>query len=146
MKIRTLLLGIFAILAFTACDDFLDITGTVPTIMRAPGGFHDKFAKAKVGLPLIHWSLSSGDATDDHSTAKYRMITHTIINQTVGGTVVLMHDLNYESPRYTHDILEGLEKKNILCVTVEELFLHYGVPLEENVMYLGCTGVTPPPY
>lgn len=123
-----------------------EVTGSVPHIMRAPGGFHDKFARAKVGLPLIHWSLSSGDATDDHSTAKYRMITHTIINQTVGGTVVLMHDLNYESPRYTHDILEGLEKKNILCVTVEELFLHYGVPLEENVMYLGCTGVTPPPY
>ena len=35
-------------------------------------------------------------------------------------------------------ILENLENKNILCVTVDELFDHYGVPLLPNQVYTSC--------
>ena len=34
--------------------------------------------------------------------------------------------------------LEFLESKNFLCVTVDELFDHYGVILEPNQVYYGC--------
>ena len=46
-----------------------------------------------------------------------------------------MHDLNSLSSRYTRDILAHLNQNGYLCVTVEELFEHLGVPLEDNVVY-----------
>ena len=39
---------------------------------------------------------------------------------------------------YSEMILQNLESRNFLCVTVDELFDHYGVPLLPNREYTGC--------
>lgn len=127
-------------------QDLMAVTGTVPTIMRAPGGSYGKFQAAQTGLPLIQWDVLTGDATTEKTYAKMRSIANTGKAQTKAGSVVLMHDLNYQSPQYSQEILEELERKNILCVTVEDLFLHYGVPLEPDMPHYSCADLIPPEY
>lgn len=119
----------------TQFDTLMDsIIGVRPAYMRAPGGHSSQFTKAEAGLPVIHWSLSSSDA--DNSNVD--QIASRVIYGARDGDVVLMHDLNPLSTEYSTMILEELEKRNFLCVTVDELFSHYYVPLKPNEVYWGC--------
>lgn len=43
------------------------------------------------------------------------------------------------------DILDRLEERNILCVTVEELLIHYGVTPEGDKAYFGFENQPVPP-
>ena len=110
------------------------LVGVRPAYMRAPGGLSAAFIKANVGLPLIDWSLTSHDA----GSTNEKEVGKQVSSNARDGDVVLMHDLNPLSYKYTEIILEHLEAKNILCVTVDELFDHYGVPLLPNQNYTGC--------
>lgn len=112
------------------------VTGAVPTYMRAPGGHYEQFIRAKVGLPLLQWSLNSSDA--GRGPEKVNSIAWKVISAAQPGAVVLMHDLNANAWAYTQIILPELEKRGFLCVTVDELFAHYGVPLEADTVYFGC--------
>ncbi len=117
-------------------DTLMDaIIGVRPAYMRAPGGHSEAFVNADVGLPVIHWSLISTDA-DTNSTAD--QVAGRVIYGAQDGGVVLMHDLNPLSPEYSDLILQELEKRDFLCVTVDELFDHYGVALEPNHVYWSC--------
>lgn len=115
--------------------EFSSITGALPSAMRAPGGNYKNYAKAPVNLPLIQWSVVSDDASADHSEQRYRRIVGTVCNRAEPGAVVLMHDMNYQCPEYTEEILQFLEQNDFLCVTVDELFLHYGIELQPNQVY-----------
>ena len=114
-----------------------DICGAVPTVMRAPGGLYGPYQTAKTGLPLIQWSLISGDASDDKHVNNASTIAGNVRSGTKAGSIVLMHDLNQASAQYTKDILDRLEERNILCVTVDELLIHYGIEAQENQVYFG---------
>lgn len=110
------------------------VTGTRPTYMRAPGGKFKRFIDAQVGLPLIQWSVLSGDAGSD----KVNSVAGTVLNNAEDGAVVLMHDLNSHAHEYTALILPELERQGYLCVTVDELFAHYGIPLLPDTLYYSC--------
>ena len=112
-----------------------NVVGIRPAYMRAPGGHSELFINADAGMPLIHWSVNSSDAGNDNVGA----VADKVSGAARDGAVVLMHDLNPASWQYTDLILQKLEKKNYLCVTVDELFDHYGVPLLPNREYKGCT-------
>ena len=79
----------------------------------------------------MHWSLAAGDSGNGQT----KSIVPRVLNQIDHGDIVLMHDLNSECPRYTNKILTSLCEQGYLCVTVEELFIACGVPLEENRVY-----------
>lgn len=111
-----------------------EIVGVRPAYMRAPGGHFQAFINAEVGLPLIQWSIISTDAGSDQ-VAK---IVATVKGNAKDGSVVLMHDINPKAYQYTDEILTDLENRGFLCVTVDELFDLYGVPLLENQVYYSC--------
>ena len=113
-----------------------EVIGVRPAYMRAPGGHSESFTKADVGLPVIHWTLISSDA--DPEKTDVDQIAGRVIYGAKDGGVVLMHDLNPACAVYTEMILNELENRDFLCVTVDELFDHYGVPLEPNQIYHGC--------
>lgn len=114
--------------------DLNAIIGTRATYMRAPGGKFQRFINSKAGLPLIQWSVISGDAGKDN----VRGIAATVINNARDGAVVLMHDLNSHAWEYTEIILPELENRGYLCVTVDELFDYYGVELLPDTVYYSC--------
>lgn len=113
----------------------LPIIGVSPATMRAPGGHFKQFIAAQAGLPLIQWSVISGDAGSKDAGK----ISSRVIGSAKDGAVVLMHDINNKVSQYSASILPALEKKGFLCVTVEELFSHYGVTLEGDQVYYDCT-------
>ena len=110
------------------------ITGHTVSYMRAPGGNFKKYVDGEIGLPLIQWSVVSGDVNNSN----YESVAGTVLYHAEDGAVVLMHDLNPLSFKYTEIILPELAKRGYLCVTVDELFSHYGIPLQENTVYYSC--------
>ncbi|MDO5328058.1 MAG: polysaccharide deacetylase family protein [Clostridia bacterium] len=116
-------------------DQLMDsIVGIRPEYMRAPGGMYGKFIAADANMPLIQWSINSSDSGNEN----VMQVAQTVINNARDGGVALMHDLNPRVYQYAEIILADLEARNYLCVTVDELFDHYGVPLEPNQVYYGC--------
>lgn len=114
-----------------------DAIGVAPMMMRSPGGMDDFYVKNAVGYPIIHWSLASGDS----GNGKAKTIAPRVLRQVGHGDIVLLHDLNAESPRYTATIVSSLTEQGYLLVTVEELFSAMGVPLENNRVYFSPTRV-----
>lgn len=110
------------------------VTGSTATCMRAPGGNFRRYIEADVGLPIIQWSVNPSDA--DYSN--YESIAKTVLKHAEPGSVVLMHDLNPLAFRYTELLVPELENRGFLCVTVDELFAHYGVSLEGSTLYYSC--------
>lgn len=111
--------------------ELADVIGLEPAMMRSPGGMDEFYTGREIGYPIIHWSLASGDS----GNGKTKSIVPRVLNQIGHGDIVLMHDLNVESPRYTAKILSSLNQQGYLCVTVEELFSAMGVEMENNRVY-----------
>ena len=103
-------------------------TGVPPTLMRAPGGSEDGY---DMGYPLIHWSLATGDSSNDNVEEIVERTKWSVKE----GTIVLMHDINANCSRYTREIVESLTDRGFLLVTVQELFLDAGIPLEDGMVY-----------
>lgn len=114
-----------------------EICGTVPSMMRAPGGIIGQYQSAQIGLPLIQWSLVSGDASKRAHVNQPDAIAGNVRKNTVAGSIVLLHDMNQYAGQYSKEFLDTLEERNILCVTVEELMLHYGVEPQGDQAYYG---------
>lgn len=104
------------------------VTGVPPTLMRAPGGSEDGY---DMGYPLIHWSLATGDSSNDNVEEIVERTKWSVKD----GTIVLMHDINANCSRYTREIVESLTDRGFLLVTVQELFLDAGIPLEDGMVY-----------
>ena len=122
------------------CDEMVEVTGTIPTMMRAPGGYADPFIRAEIGLPLIHWTTSSGDGNGnrEYNESAHRMIAGNVGVGAQDGAVILMHDLRPTCYQYLAMSLEKLEERGFLCVTVEELFDSCGIRLQPNTVYSGA--------
>ncbi|MBQ8312059.1 MAG: polysaccharide deacetylase family protein [Clostridia bacterium] len=122
------------------CDEMVEVTGTIPTMMRAPGGYADPFIRAEIGLPLIHWTTSSGDGNGNRefNESAHRMIAGNVGVGAQDGAVILMHDLRPTCYQYLAMSLEKLEERGFLCVTVEELFDSCGIRLQPNTVYTGA--------
>lgn len=114
-----------------------EIIGVVPTMMRAPGGRYNHYLRQGMDYPLIQWSLASGDSGNPH----VKKIAQRVIGNMKDGDVILMHDINEGCPRYAKQVLENFESRGIMCVTVEELFIHAGVPLESGHVYQSPTRI-----
>ncbi|MBQ6256055.1 MAG: polysaccharide deacetylase family protein [Clostridia bacterium] len=110
------------------------VVGVRPAYMRAPGGQAAAFISAGVDMPMINWSLNSHDAGNKNVDK----VATQVSSNARDGDVVLMHDLNSVAYMYIEIILENLDAKNLLCVTVDELFDHYGVPMLPNQTYTSC--------
>lgn len=108
------------------------VVGVRPTMMRAPGGLEQPFLDAGIDLPLIHWSVSSGDAYPDKTTDE---IYRTVVNAATDGQVILMHDGHSGCSAYLRKVLPLITQNGVLCVSVDELYRLYGVELEPNKVY-----------
>ncbi|MBR4082621.1 MAG: polysaccharide deacetylase family protein [Clostridia bacterium] len=119
--------------------EIAEITGSIPTMVRAPGGYEEPFILADIGLPLIHWSCAAGDGTKNrpYDTADQNTIARNVGGGAQDGAVVLMHDLRRQCHQYLKLVLQRLEQRGFLCVTVEELFDAQGIALEPNAVYYG---------
>lgn len=118
-------------------EELSDLVGVVPHFFRVPGG-NEKYAQGgDYGMPLMHWSLSSGDAGNPN----VERIVNRVIYGAKDGDVILMHDINEYCPRYLEKILNTLTDRGFMFVTLEELFASQGVTPQPNVTYMTPTEI-----
>ena len=115
-----------------------EIIGLKPAYMRAPGGYCRSYLNAGANLPMIQWSVTSTDA----GSQNVAQVIGIVKGKTVPGSIILMHDLNPIAKEYVEPVLQYLEEKNYLLVTVAEMYEMYGSPLQDGEIYYSCEELT----
>lgn len=105
---------------------------------RAPGGQWENMAAAQMGWPLIMWTVEAADWQGDSGPDPNRTARNIVAGVDDGG-IILMHDLKRNSPKATEMIIRDLQEKGYMFLTVDELFVMDGVPLEPDTPYWRCT-------
>jgi peptidoglycan/xylan/chitin deacetylase (PgdA/CDA1 family) len=105
--------------------------GLGPLMLRAPYGIFDYFIKAKVNLPLIEWDVDTKDWTGKSSAA----VLNVVKKEVKEGSIILMHDIKDHTPESGRLAAEWLYDNGYMCVTVEDLFMHYGREMVPNKIY-----------
>ena len=110
-----------------------DTIGVYPTLLRPPYGNYNKTVSRNAGLPMIYWSVDTLDWK--HKKTKY--VEKSILRQSKGWDIVLLHDIHKTSVNGFIKALPKLKKRNYELVTVSELYQIYGKKLKDVVMYYG---------
>ena len=105
--------------------------GLGPLMLRAPYGIFDYFIKAKVNLPLIEWDVDTKDWTGKSSAA----VLNVVKKEVKEGSIILMHDIKDHTTESGRLAAEWLYDNGYMCVTVEDLFMHYGQEMVPNKIY-----------
>ena len=110
------------------------IIGVGPTKMRSPGGNELNYINAGVTLPLIHWSMISGDSEAATQNDIRGVARHTAMAK--DGDIVLCHDGNSKAGQYAQGYLPKLiNERNYLLVTLEDLCVLRGAELLPAEVY-----------
>ena len=118
------------------CDKALTAAiGLTAKYDRVPYGLYPKMVKAKVGWPLIQWSLDTYDWRGRTTAQVLSAVTHQIED----GDIILCHDIKDNTPESARRIVKYLEDHGFLLLTIDELFAKDGVTLEPNEVYYRCT-------
>ena len=117
----------------TGKDIIKDTIGIYPTLLRPPYGNYNKTVSKNAGVPMIYWSVDTLDWK--HKKTKY--VTKSILRQSKGWDIVLLHDIHKTSVEGFIKALPKLKKNNYELVTVSELYQIYGKKLKAGTMYYG---------
>ncbi len=113
------------------------IIGIAPLFCRPPGGQWRNMAEAKLGWPLILWSVDAEDWRGDSGPDPKQTAGNITAGATDGG-IILMHDLKRNSIEASRMFIERLQEKGYIFLTVDELFAMGGVALEPDTPYWRC--------
>jgi len=112
-------------------DTLSKLTGTTPLMLRPPYGLDEPFREAKVNLPIIQWDVDTKDWTGKSSNG----VLSVVKSDTKDGSIILMHDIKEKTPESAKLVAEWLRNNGYVCVTVEDLFEHFGVEMVPNRVY-----------
>lgn len=115
-------------------DLLYELTGEGVSLFRAPGGTYPPWVEAKIGLPLVEWSVD----TYDYTGKNYKKIFYSVRNNAQDGDIILMHDTGLQMFKAVPLIARWLTDNGFLMVTVEELAQAQNVKLEPDVVYHRC--------
>lgn len=105
--------------------------GEPARLFRAPGGTYPPWAEAKIGMPIIQWSVD----TYDYRGLKPINILYNVRKNVQDGDIILMHDTGNQLFKALPDICKYLHDNGYLTVSVEELAIAQGVEMEPDVVY-----------
>lgn len=112
-------------------EQLQQLLGRGAAFFRAPGGVYPPWAEAKIGLPIIQWSLD----TYDYTGKPARRIFYSVRNKAQHGDIVLLHDTGYQTHKAIPLIGEWLTNNGFMMVSLEELAAYYGIKPKANEVY-----------
>ena len=119
-----------------------EVIGVPVRYARAPGGQWGPMAEAKMGWPLIQWTVEAADWKGESGPDPV-ITADNIVAGTDDGGIILMHDLKRNSPKAARMFIQRLQEEGYIFLTIDELFAKDGVVLEPDKAYWRCTdGVT----
>jgi peptidoglycan/xylan/chitin deacetylase (PgdA/CDA1 family) len=103
-------------------DAIKNATGTVPTLMRPPGGSITNDRVKASGYSVILWNVDSEDwKHKKNDQSEVDAIVSNVMNNVSDGSIVLMHELYENSYKAFCVIIEQLYAQGYEVVTVSEL-------------------------
>ncbi len=115
-------------------NKMIDAIGIPTRYNRVPYGLYNQMIRAKVGWPLIQWSVD----TYDWRGRSTNTIMNNIRKQFTDGDIVLLHDIKELTPETTTTLIRWLEEQGYILLTVDEIFAKDGVVLKPDVVYYRC--------
>lgn len=116
------------------------LTGLPPVMMRPPGGGWRTYRKAGCEMPMILWSVNSGDATLDENAIEDVTRCFGCAAGAGDGDIVLFHDARKFSGELAERCMDRFEENNMLLVTVNDLCALRGIPPENGLNLESCPG------
>lgn len=117
----------------------IDAIGIPARYNRVPYGLYNQMIDAKVGWPLIQWSVDTYDWRGRYVST----IMSNIKPQFTDGDIVLMHDIKDNTPNLITTLIPWLQEQGYMILTIDELFAKDGVELKPDTVYFHCEdGVT----
>ena len=115
------------------------IIGTVPVMMRPPGGYWKAYINAGSQLPMIMWSINSQDASDTTGDSDKDMYAcYSCALSAKDGDIVLFHDMKSFAGKLAEKCMKRFEEKNMLLVTLNDLFALRGVSAGAGMTIYSC--------
>ncbi len=108
-----------------------ELTGREFTLWRSPGGNYDQRVLDCIALPHIYWSVDTRDWESRNANSIYWQI----VNNTVDGSIVLMHDIYGSTVEGAIMGLNALMAAGYEFLTVSELLARDGDPAQNCVNY-----------
>lgn len=96
-----------------------EITGVKVEYIRPPYGIWNESLENVVNLTPILWTVDSSD----WNTQDVNQIVEYVVNEVESGDIILMHDIYETSVAAAFEIIDRLEKKGFVFVTVDELMI-----------------------
>lgn len=97
-----------------------DVTGVKPTLFRPPYGNFDQDVQSVIhdsGQSIVLWSVDTVDWDNKNANTIY----HNITQDTVPGSIILMHDIHTTSADALPKILQYFNEQGYQLVTVSEI-------------------------
>ena len=116
---------------YAASNMLMNVTGQRFTLWRTPGGDFDERVLRCIHLPHIYWSVDTRDWATRNADAVYK----SIINNTVDGSIILMHDLYPSTIEGAKRALDDLLAAGYEFLTVSELLARDGSPAQNCSTY-----------
>jgi len=110
---------------------FTNILGTVPPFTRPPYGSYNATVGQALGQPMILWSVDPRDWADRNAA----VVCTRVVNATVDGSIVLVHDIHATTVDAVPCIINELKARGFEFLTVSELAAARGVPLVNGQAY-----------
>lgn len=107
------------------------ITGTAPTIYRAPGGATNSRVRSNIAKPHIFWSIDTLDWKHRNS----QKTINSVLNNVRDGDIILMHDIHKPTMQAALYLIPELKKRGYQMVTVSELAKYKGVNMKNGITY-----------
>ena len=115
-----------------------NMIGTVPIMMRPPGGQDRLFRTAGCTLPMILWETNSQDAAKGDIYPEDMISCSGNALGAKDGDIVLFHDVKNYAGELAELCMKRFEEWNILLVTVNDLCAVRGVSLEDGLVLRSC--------
>ncbi|MCL2235460.1 MAG: polysaccharide deacetylase family protein [Defluviitaleaceae bacterium] len=113
-----------------------DITGEKPTLLRPPfGALNDMVldVSREMGMAVALWSV---DPQDWRYLDYYATKAH-VIDRSVEGSVILLHDIHEISIYAAIYAIDNLMERGYTFVTIDEMYRHSEIDLEAGVIHRG---------
>ena len=107
--------------------------------LRPPYGLIDGSRAKLVETPMIYWTLDP----EDWKWLDTQKVVDLVVGQVQSGDIILLHDFYPSSVAAALEIIDILQPKGYVFVTVEELFRIYGVAPEGGVLYASPENIRP---
>ena len=95
------------------------------------------FSKAGTGLPMVLWSVESGDAINN-ATEEDMFRCYNLIEGAQDGDIILCHDGKSFYGTLAEMCMARFEERNMLLVTVDDLCALRGVQPEAGMTLKAC--------